>query len=141
MSLCFKLRYPTCLGTGKQPLVRELHENRRPTEVPDPPIGGSVAVGSITKSPKKSFLEAGGKPAAPKSPPCLREPPLVEGPNYASSSTTMIAPHYISENKSDMRGIKHGWYAVEDDGKLSSGPFSSREECIKRITGPADSEP
>jgi len=45
----------------------------------------------------------------------------------------MIAPHYISENKSDMRSIKHGWYAADDDGKLSSGPFSSREECIRRI--------
>jgi hypothetical protein len=57
---------------------------------------------------------------------------------------TMIAPHYISENKSDMRSIKHGWYAADDDGKLSSGPFSSREECIRRIrriNGPADREP
>ena len=49
---------------------------------------------------------------------------------------TMTAPHYISENKSDMRGIKPGWYAVEDDGNLSSGPFSSLEECVKRITQP-----
>ena len=50
----------------------------------------------------------------------------------------MTAPHYISETKSDMRGIKHGWYAVEDDGNLSSGPFSSREECVKRITQPTN---
>jgi hypothetical protein len=28
----------------------------------------------------------------------------------------MTAPRYISETKSDMRGIKHGWYAIEDDG-------------------------
>ena len=48
----------------------------------------------------------------------------------------MTAPHYISENKSDMRGIKHGWYAIEDDGNLSSGPFSSREECVTEITQP-----
>jgi hypothetical protein len=48
----------------------------------------------------------------------------------------MIARHYIRENKSDMRGIKPGWYAAEDDGKLSHGPFSSREECLKRITQP-----
>jgi hypothetical protein len=50
----------------------------------------------------------------------------------------IIVPHYISEDHSDMRGIKHGWYAVEDDGNLSSGPFSSREECIKRITQPTN---
>jgi hypothetical protein len=53
-------------------------------------------------------------------------------------STTVTAPHYIGENKSDMRGIKPGWYAIEDDGNLSSGPFSSRQECVKRITRPTN---
>jgi hypothetical protein len=53
--------------------------------------------------------------------------------SYASWSTTMTAPHYINENKSDMRGIKPGWYAIENDGNLSSGPFSNREECIEKI--------
>ena len=52
----------------------------------------------------------------------------------------MTAPHYISEDKSDMRGIKPGWYAIEDDGNLSSGPFSSLEECITRITQPANGQ-
>jgi hypothetical protein len=50
----------------------------------------------------------------------------------------MTAPHYVGENKSDMRGIKPGWYAAEDDGKLSSGPFSSLEECVKSITQPTN---
>jgi hypothetical protein len=31
---------------------------------------------------------------------------------------------YIRENKSDMRGIEHGWYAIEEDGALSSWTFS-----------------
>jgi hypothetical protein len=53
-------------------------------------------------------------------------------------STKVTAPHYISENKSDMRGIKPGWYGIEDDGYLSSGPFSSRQECVKRITLPTN---
>ncbi len=48
----------------------------------------------------------------------------------------MTSPYYIGENKSDMRGIKPGWYAAEDDGNLSSGPFSSLEECVKSITQP-----
>jgi hypothetical protein len=30
----------------------------------------------------------------------------------------VIAPHYISEDKSDMRGIKHGWYAIEGGGNI-----------------------
>jgi hypothetical protein len=50
----------------------------------------------------------------------------------------MAAAHYINEHQSDMRGIKHGWYAIEDNGNLSCGPFSSREECIKRITQPTN---
>ena len=29
----------------------------------------------------------------------------------------MIVLYYISEDKSDMRGIKPGWYAIEDDGR------------------------
>jgi hypothetical protein len=50
----------------------------------------------------------------------------------------MTAPYYISETKSDMRGIKHGWYAIEDDGNLSSGPFSSLEACVARIAQPTN---
>jgi len=50
----------------------------------------------------------------------------------------VTAAHYINEDESDMRGIRHGWYAVEDDGNVSSGPFSSREECMKRITQPVN---
>ena len=46
----------------------------------------------------------------------------------------MTASHYINETKSDIRGIKHGWYAVEDHGTLYSGPFPSFEECADRIT-------
>jgi hypothetical protein len=45
-------------------------------------------------------------------------------------SAAMTIPYYISEDKSDMRGIKPGWYGMEDDGNLSSGPFSSRQECL-----------
>jgi hypothetical protein len=50
----------------------------------------------------------------------------------------MTVPHYITEDKSDMRGIKPGWYAIEDDGNLSCGPFSSLEECVARIPQPTN---
>ena len=53
-------------------------------------------------------------------------------------STTVTAPHYISENESDMRGIKSGWYAIEGDGNISSGPFASRQECVERIAQPTN---
>jgi transcription elongation factor Elf1 len=46
----------------------------------------------------------------------------------------MIAvPHYINERESDIRAIKPGWYTVKSNGKLSSGPFSSYEECLTGI--------
>ena len=50
------------------------------------------------------------------------------------TGATMTIPYYINENKSDIRGIKPGWYAMDDDGKLSSRRFSSREECLIRST-------
>jgi hypothetical protein len=56
----------------------------------------------------------------------------------APERLTMIAPHYISEDKSDMRGIKPGWYAIEGDGNIFSGPFASHQECVERIAQPAN---
>jgi hypothetical protein len=38
-------------------------------------------------------------------------------------STPITVPYYIGEAKSDMRGIKSGWYAMDHDGKLLPRPF------------------
>ena len=48
------------------------------------------------------------------------------------------APHYINETKSDVRGIKQGWYAMDDNGNLVYGPFSSSEACLMRIHSAAE---
>ena len=48
----------------------------------------------------------------------------------------MTIPYYIGEDRSDMRGIKPGWYAIEGDGNIFSGPFASRQECVERIAQP-----
>jgi hypothetical protein len=56
----------------------------------------------------------------------------------APERLTVIAPHYINEDKSDMRGIKPGWYAIEGDGNIFSGPFASHQECVERIAQPAN---
>ena len=45
----------------------------------------------------------------------------------------MTVPHYVSENKSDIRGIKSGWYAIDNIGNLVAGPFFSREMCVEKI--------
>ena len=43
-------------------------------------------------------------------------------------------PHHINENQSDMRGIKEGWYVMDEGGKLTAGPFSSRDDCPECLT-------
>jgi hypothetical protein len=48
----------------------------------------------------------------------------------------MAIPHFINDDRAEMRGIKPGWYAIDDDGNLSSGPFSSRDQCLTRVTQP-----
>jgi len=48
----------------------------------------------------------------------------------------MTAPHYISENKSDIRGIKHDWYAVEDMRSCVSGnraPFALQRFLVQKV--------
>ena len=49
----------------------------------------------------------------------------------------MIIPRYINEIISDVRGIKLGWYAMDEVGNLSTGPFSSHAECLGSIIQPA----
>ena len=39
-------------------------------------------------------------------------------------------PYRINEAQSDLRSIKEGWYAMDEDGKLTLGPFSSRDDCL-----------
>jgi hypothetical protein len=48
----------------------------------------------------------------------------------------MDTPQYINEVISEVRCIKPGWYAMDDVGNLSSGPFSSDAECFESIIQP-----
>jgi hypothetical protein len=48
----------------------------------------------------------------------------------AMDITSMTIPRYVNEDKSDMRGIKPGWYAMGDDGSLVAGPFDTSEKCV-----------
>lgn len=41
-----------------------------------------------------------------------------------------FTPHYINAHQSDLRAIKDGWYAMDEDGNLVSGPFSSKDQCV-----------
>ena len=45
----------------------------------------------------------------------------------------MTVPYYVNEHQSDIRAIKPGWYGLESNGKLSSGPFSNQGNCLTGI--------
>ena len=45
----------------------------------------------------------------------------------------MTVPNYVNEHQSDIRAIKPGWYGLERNGKLSSGPFSNQGNCLAGI--------
>ena len=40
-------------------------------------------------------------------------------------------PYYVNKEQSDVRGIKCGWYTMDERGKLGSGPFSNPCECLE----------
>jgi len=44
-----------------------------------------------------------------------------------------LTAHYIGEGESDWRGIKDGWYAMGEAGKLGRCVFSNRFECVEHI--------
>ena len=48
----------------------------------------------------------------------------------------MTIAHYVNEHQSDIWAIKTGWYGMESNGKLSSGPFPNQEKCLTGITQP-----
>ena len=49
---------------------------------------------------------------------------------------TRHIPRHVSEDESDRRAIKDGWYAVARNGSLVSGPFPSRQDCAQEIRHP-----
>jgi hypothetical protein len=49
-----------------------------------------------------------------------------------------FVPYYINEQQSEIRGIKRGWYTMDERGKLSSGPFLSPSECLRMVSQPGN---
>ena len=45
----------------------------------------------------------------------------------------MTVPYYVNEHQSDIRAIKPGWYGMENNGNLSSGPFLNQGKCLTGI--------
>ena len=44
-----------------------------------------------------------------------------------------LTPRHVQEAESDRRGIKDGWYAINMNGRVFSGRFSSRAACQAHI--------
>jgi hypothetical protein len=40
-------------------------------------------------------------------------------------------PYYVNEEQSDARGIKCGWYAMDERGNLGFGPYSCPSQCLR----------
>jgi hypothetical protein len=130
----------TLSGTGKQRLVRELPKNRRCTEVAVSYSGSLGAVGRHD-SALQLELRCDARVAGTRAVPYARTSLAERGKDVETWlgtaehwGATMTIPHYVSEDKSDLRGIKPGWYAIDGHGNLCSGPFSNLEECVAGIT-------
>jgi hypothetical protein len=127
---------PHMPNTGKRLACLRAAQKRRRTEVAVWSSGSDGAVGGHNDFQNRVAFGSGGHDhRLPDFRACLRHGSvLLKGQSHASSRATMTVPYCISEDQCDMRGIKPGWY----EGELSSGPFSSHEECLSRTTQPTN---
>ena len=44
-----------------------------------------------------------------------------------------LFPRYVDEAQSRRRGLQVGWYAIDNEGDIASGPCQTRDECVERI--------
>ena len=44
-----------------------------------------------------------------------------------------LFPHFVDAQQSAMRGLHIGWYAIDQDGEIASGPYRGRNECVISI--------
>jgi hypothetical protein len=47
---------------------------------------------------------------------------------------THSSPNHISEDESDRRAVKAGWYEMTADGRIGAGPFASWNDCFDKIS-------
>jgi hypothetical protein len=45
-----------------------------------------------------------------------------------------LAPRFIDEAESKKLGILHGWYGTRVSGTLMTGPCSTDDECLQKIS-------
>jgi hypothetical protein len=52
------------------------------------------------------------------------------GARLEMTRMSYFIPYFVNERQSDVRGIKGGWYTMDERGKLLSGPYSCASECL-----------
>ena len=56
-------------------------------------------------------------------------------------TVTSLFPHYVDAQQSAMRGLHIGWYAMDEDGEIASGPYCGRNECAISIASAPNNAP
>jgi hypothetical protein len=60
--------------------------------------------------------------------------PAPVAPSGSAFHLSRLFPLYVDETQSRMRGLKVAWYAVDNEGAITAGPYPNRDECIVRIS-------
>jgi hypothetical protein len=59
--------------------------------------------------------------------------PAPVAPSGSAFRLSRLFPRYVDETQSRMRGLKVAWYAIDNEGTITAGPYPNRDECIARI--------
>jgi len=60
--------------------------------------------------------------------------PAPAAPSGDGFHSSRLFPRYVDETQSRMRGLEVAWYAVDNEGAVTAGPYPNRAECIARIS-------
>ena len=122
-------------GSGKSKGKIHYSSENRPTKKPIRPRQW-LARGrwsSLCLMPSKPSRYAGKHCRSRLYVPEFDEPP--------GTNVTSLFPHFIDARQSAMRGLDIGWYAMDEDGEIASGPFRGRNECAISITQVSERRP
>jgi hypothetical protein len=59
----------------------------------------------------------------------------------AWDTVTSLFPHFVEAQQSAKRGLNVGWYAMDQDGEIVTGPYRGRNECAISIAQSPDGAP
>jgi hypothetical protein len=54
-------------------------------------------------------------------------------PSVAGRRFSHLFPLFVGERQSTTRGLRVGWYAIDNEGAIAAGPYPSRDACIARM--------